>query len=126
MFRPVIRNLILNSLGTFFRPSNSIHILNGHYASINNDFNKEKFRSFLNKINTFCDFIDFDKAIDLIVNEQKVDKPLLAFSFDDGFFGSRNHTDVINFWTDVTKTIYTGFNGHCYRILVPICHGSLS
>lgn len=83
--RHFLRFVYLSFLGNFKRPSNSVHILNGHFIDLNLNPSKTKFDNFLKKLNKKYFFIDFDKACELIKNKEKVDKPLLAFSFDDGF-----------------------------------------
>ena len=74
-------------MGRFKKPSNEIHILNGHYIfKYKNYKSATKFENLVKKLNdNFC-FIDFDLACEKILLKEKFDKPYLAFSFDDGFF----------------------------------------
>ncbi|MDQ9094041.1 polysaccharide deacetylase family protein [Pseudoalteromonas haloplanktis] len=61
--------------------------MNGHFLSreINNE--PAKFRRLLNKLNKEVDFINIEKAVELISSGKatEVKKTLLAFTFDDGF-----------------------------------------
>ncbi len=84
--RFLIRNTYLNLFGSINKPSNSIHILNGHYISRNIDAEDYwKFESLLRNLNEYYSFIKFEDACELISSKVHVDKPLLAFTFDDGF-----------------------------------------
>ena len=84
MFRKLLRNTLLDILGLFSTPTNGIHILNGHRISLKNP-DKEVFARQLKELSHFVQFIDFDKAVELINSQDKVEKPMVAFSFDDGF-----------------------------------------
>ena len=84
--RSFIRNMFLNFAGNFSKPSNGIHILNGHYINKvegNNDV--EQFEELLNQLSKMFDFILFEDACNLIKSGKNLDKPYLSFSFDDGF-----------------------------------------
>jgi peptidoglycan/xylan/chitin deacetylase (PgdA/CDA1 family) len=85
-FTGLFRTFYLSLFGSIKRPSNSIHVLNGHYISRNN--NSEDYRKFdrlLESLNKYFTFVNFEYAIELISNNTVVDKPMLAFTFDDGF-----------------------------------------
>lgn len=67
-------------------PSNSIHVLNGHYINLeNNSSDYIKFEKLLKNLNQYFTFVKFEYACELISNKKEVSKPLLAFTFDDGF-----------------------------------------
>lgn len=83
-YRSFFRAKILEVLGWNAHPANGIHILNGHRISLTNP-NPQVFRKQLSLLSAEVSFIRFEDAIKLIVQKEKVDKPLVAFSFDDGF-----------------------------------------
>jgi peptidoglycan/xylan/chitin deacetylase (PgdA/CDA1 family) len=64
-----------------------VHILNGHQicrGEITGN-TKENFRILLNKLSRYVEFIRFEEAVKRIVSKANIQKPLVAFSFDDGF-----------------------------------------
>jgi peptidoglycan/xylan/chitin deacetylase (PgdA/CDA1 family) len=84
--RILFRNYFLSLLGSIKRPSNSIHILNGHYISKENFSNDyREFENLLQNLVRYFTFVKFEDACELISNKTTVDKPILAFTFDDGF-----------------------------------------
>lgn len=82
--RQSVRNAILDVLGTFSKPANGIHILNGHRVALQNP-NPSIFDRQLELLSKEVRFIRFEKAVEMIKNKIQVDEPLVAFSFDDGF-----------------------------------------
>lgn len=86
-FRSLIRNSVLDILGIFSRPQNGIHILNGHMIcrGVANDQAKDYFSYQLKELSRHVRFIRVEEATSLILNHESVDKPLVAFTFDDGF-----------------------------------------
>lgn len=85
--RSLIRSLVLDILGLFSKPSPYVHILNGHMVDWHHDDDDdgERFAELLAKLHEKCDFVNFEKAVSLVVNYEKVNKPTIAFSFDDGW-----------------------------------------
>lgn len=85
--RAFIRKCILDGLGVFARPANSIHILNGHMISREqaNLMSQKRFYEQLKGLQQSVEFINVEKAVELILNRGEVDHPLVAFTFDDGF-----------------------------------------
>jgi len=84
--RNFLRNITLSVLGFISKPEPGIHILNAHYMNLLNDFDKgEQFKKQLKQILKYGELIRIEKAVELINNKIKVDKPLVAFTFDDGF-----------------------------------------
>lgn len=81
--RSGVRNLVLNTLGTFKKPKPGIHILNGH--RIQKEAEPQTFRDLLKALSEKVEFVRFEKAVSMIVNQEKPSKPFVAFSFDDGF-----------------------------------------
>ncbi len=81
--RSALRNQVLNILGSFKKPQPGIHILNGH--RIQSEVEPETFRLLLSNLSKEIEFIRFEKAVSMIENHEKPLKPVIAFSFDDGF-----------------------------------------
>jgi peptidoglycan/xylan/chitin deacetylase (PgdA/CDA1 family) len=86
--RTILRHGVLDVLGTFSKPAPGIHILNGH--RIENEAEPETFRQLLKNLSKYVTFIRIEDAVKMIVNRQVVDKPLVAFTFDDGFMDCYN------------------------------------
>lgn len=82
--RKISRKIILDILGLFSTPKKGIHILNGHRISLDN-VDSCVFRSQLELLSKKVTFVRFEYAVNLIIKNVKVDKSLVAFSFDDGF-----------------------------------------
>lgn len=85
--RQFIRRIVLNFLGTYSSPSSCVHILNGHMVDWHHDDNSdgERFSKLLFELSKYCDFVNFQDAVKKIENKETVDKPTVAFSFDDGW-----------------------------------------
>lgn len=85
--RAIVRNYILNLLGMFSEPSSCVHILNGHMVDWNHDNNQdgERFAKQLAALHNYCEFVNIEDAIRMIVNREKVSRPTVAFTFDDGW-----------------------------------------
>lgn len=78
--------MFLNFAGNFKKPSNGIHVLNGHYINkIEGNDDAEQFDKLLNQLSKTFDFIRFEDACNLIKAGKNLDNPYLSFSFDDGF-----------------------------------------
>lgn len=91
--RSIVRNTILDILGSFSKPSSYIHILNGHMISRGDgtEADRNKFERLLTHLSSECDFVNIEDAITMIVNHQTVDRPTIAFTFDDGFEDCYTH-----------------------------------
>lgn len=85
--RQFIRSIVLSVLGALKKPSPYVHILNGHMVDWNhdNDADGERFAKQLAELHKFCEFVNFEDAIRMIVNHEKVEHPTVAFTFDDGW-----------------------------------------
>ena len=83
--RYFFRYCFLSLLGKFSSPSNSIHLLNGHFVDLSLTPSRDDFENFLNKLSKTYTFVSFDRACELIRTNAIIDAPMLAFSFDDGF-----------------------------------------
>jgi len=86
-FRNTLRNYILDILALWSKPNPGIHILNGHFLSLNEAASPDLFAGLLNRLRAKgVEFIDFDLAVKLIVKQQlPIDRCMVAFTFDDGF-----------------------------------------
>jgi len=84
--RSGLRSLFLYLVGSFRRPSPYVHILNGHMVDWHHDNEKngQRFASLLEQLHKHCEFVNFETAVDMIINHVVVTKPTIAFSFDDG------------------------------------------
>lgn len=87
--RALLRHITLNLLGTFSVPKPGIHILNGH--RIVNEEEPETFRNLLLDLSKHVMFVRIEDAVSMIVAKKRVDKPLVAFTFDDGFMECYNY-----------------------------------
>lgn len=86
-FRQILRSIFLSTMGSIAKPSPFVHILNGHMIGIHDDsdYNGQRFALLLENLYKYCDFINFENAVDKIINNEKVTRPKVAFSFDDGW-----------------------------------------
>ena len=93
LMRSKIRFQLLNILGSYAKPSNYVHILNGHRISktVPNRNDLETYRSKLLYLRKRCEFVNIEEALDLIINYKKVKKPTIAFTFDDGYEDCYTH-----------------------------------
>jgi peptidoglycan/xylan/chitin deacetylase (PgdA/CDA1 family) len=78
------RHVILSTLGQFRKPANSIHILNGHMSHRTKP-DISYFENLMYKLSKEVTFIRIEDAVDMIMNGTSTNKPLVAFTFDDGF-----------------------------------------
>lgn len=81
--RSFLRNNILNLLGSFSTPKAGIHILNAH--RIEKETDPEAFRHLLTELSKYVTFVRVETAVDMIKRHEKPSKPIVAFTFDDGF-----------------------------------------
>lgn len=89
--RPILRNSYLDIIGKFKEPAIGIHILNGHEIIHRGTDESETFKRRLSELSKFVRFINFEDAVSLIDSKTKVDHPLVAFSWDDGFIEHYTH-----------------------------------
>lgn len=85
--RSSIRGCILNVLGTFFKPAPYVYILNGHMVDRDHDNDEDgrRFANHLAELHKYCDFVNFQEALDMILKRKKVNRCTVAFTFDDGW-----------------------------------------
>lgn len=81
--RTQARNCFLHIMGIFKVPQPGIHILNGHRIAKENE--PSTFRKMLKELSQKVEFIRFEDAVEKIHHHEMPSKPLVAFSFDDGF-----------------------------------------
>lgn len=86
-YRSYLRNKVLNILSYKTTPKPGIHILNGHFLSLNDNASPEIFHNLLVRLSRLgAGFIDFEDAAQRIKNKTfPKNECLLAFSWDDGF-----------------------------------------
>lgn len=87
MIRSFLRSIFLTVAGQFKQPSSYVHILNGHMVDWHhdNDADGMRFSKQLKALHECCDFVNFEDAVQMIVRHESVDRPTIAFSFDDGW-----------------------------------------
>jgi peptidoglycan/xylan/chitin deacetylase (PgdA/CDA1 family) len=85
--RKFLRNRLLDILSINTVPKNGVHILNGHFLSLNPNANPEIFQHLLEGLQKKgVEFINFEDAVNRIVNKNiPQNKCLVAFTWDDGF-----------------------------------------
>lgn len=85
--RNKLRHVFLDFFGALSKPSPYVHILNGHMVDWNHDNEADglRFEELLKALRSSCDFVNFEDAVSLIINHERVNKPIVAFSFDDGW-----------------------------------------
>ncbi len=83
--RNFIRNRILDILGLFSKPTNGVHILNGHRTQ--NELEPETFMELLTQLSQWVKFIRIEDAVKMIMEDyhESYNHPFVAFTFDDGF-----------------------------------------
>lgn len=86
--RSLLRKGILDILGLFSKPAPGIHILNGH--RIADEAEPDTFRNLLISLSKQVEFIRIEDAVAMIERKERPAKPLLAFTFDDGFMECYN------------------------------------
>ena len=84
-FRAQLRSAYLSTAGRLKSPSSSIHILNGHVIGMKAGDNRQKFRNLLRELKRTCDFVRIEDACTMIAQGTAVQRPALAFTFDDGY-----------------------------------------
>lgn len=85
--RTYVRSMILSAIGSFKKPAPYVVILNGHMVNWHhdNEADGERFAKQLAELHKYCDFVNFEDAVRMIVNQEKVDRSTVAFTFDDGW-----------------------------------------
>ncbi len=86
-YRSLFRKHLIDILSFGAKPNVGIHILNGHFLSLNNDAPPEIFQKLLEKLKDYgVKFINFDEAALRIKNSEfPKSECLVAFTWDDGF-----------------------------------------
>ena len=85
--RTNLRSIFLSAIGSFKKPAPYVVILNGHMVNWNhdNDADGERFALQLRELHKYCDFVNFEDAVRMIINQEKVERCTVAFTFDDGW-----------------------------------------
>ena len=81
--RTWLRSRVLDVLGAFATPQAGVHILNGHRITRSSD--ADSFRKMLKELSRSVTFIRIEDAVRMVENKECPNKPLVAFTFDDGF-----------------------------------------
>lgn len=81
--RQTARHLYLDVAGSISKPAPGIHIMNGH--RVQDEPQPDTFRHLLHTLAHEVDFVKVEKAVEMIATGVRPDKPVLAFTFDDGF-----------------------------------------
>lgn len=81
--RAFLRKRLLDVLGTFATPAPGIHILNGH--RVEDECEPDTFAACLAALSRHVTFVRIEEAVELIEKRVCPDKPLVAFTFDDGY-----------------------------------------
>lgn len=86
-YRQKIRKVLLDFLSMGATPKPGIHILNGHFLSLDTDKSSQVFSDLLDKLaEAGVSFTDFEYAVRQINSRRfPEDRCLVAFSWDDGF-----------------------------------------
>ena len=85
--RSLLRSCVLSTLGCIATPAPGIHILNAH--RIEKEIEPDTFRRLLTQLSGQVRFVRIEEAVKMIVNREHPDKPVVAFTFDDGFTYAR-------------------------------------
>lgn len=83
IIRSFLRGQLLNALGSISTPAPGIHILNGHRIELEDE--PATFRHLLSELSRQVTFVDINTAVSMIIARHYPQKPLVAFTFDDGF-----------------------------------------
>lgn len=81
--RSVLRGTFLSIAGQFSKPAPGVHILNGHRTL--GECEPDTFRKMVRKLSEQVKIINVEEAVQMIVNHERPTKPVVAFTFDDGF-----------------------------------------
>lgn len=85
--RQFVRYTFLSIVGSFKRPSPYVHILNGHMVDWHHDNDEDgmRFEKQLKVLHKYCDFVNIEDAVQMIISHKEVSRPTVAFTFDDGW-----------------------------------------
>lgn len=91
-FRAELRAALLSGVGRLRKPSNSIHVLNGHVLGMGGNPSRARFRTLLRQLGEVATLVRIEDACALIRARTPVTRPMIAFTFDDGY--QECHTDL--------------------------------
>lgn len=85
--RKILRNIYLSVMGRIVAPQPYVAILSGHMVDWNHDSDADgaRFLDLLQALKRKCDFVDFQDAVKMITENAVVQRPTIAFAFDDGW-----------------------------------------
>lgn len=107
--RSIAREQILDILGFFSRPSNGVHLLNGHILTHNEDLDASFFDDQLKVLTKQSTIIPFAEAVQILNSKKIINQSLIAFSFDDGFAECYTHI----------APVLEKYNGHACFFICP-------
>ncbi|MFC4633315.1 polysaccharide deacetylase family protein [Dokdonia ponticola] len=87
--RSFIRNVYITLAGTISKPSNEVHLINGHYVTkhvVDKSLHKAIYEEFILYLLSIGDIIPISDALDKINKKHtKNSKPYFVLTYDDGF-----------------------------------------
>ena len=89
--RAALRSGVLSAVGSHARVANGVHILAGHHMGATDLKDREVFRNLLKHLATQARLVNVETASRLIKQEEEVDEPMIAFTFDDSFMDCYSH-----------------------------------
>ena len=83
--REHVKNMYIETYNVFSKPSKNLYFFYGHYAYLEEE--SAEFEVLIEKLSHYVDFINFEDALEIVKTQtfEKIDKPTVCFSFDDGF-----------------------------------------
>ena len=84
-FRSLLRAGVLGAVGRVASISRSVHMLNGHIIGPDGEKSQAAFRRLLSELSKEARLTRVEEACELIGRRSDLDRPHIAFTFDDGF-----------------------------------------
>lgn len=92
--RSYIRRIVLDFLSINSKPQKGIHILNGHRVCLGTP-PPYIFYDMLKELSLCADLISFTDAVEMLKHKTSIDRPYVAFSFDDGLEECYTHISPV-------------------------------
>ncbi len=89
--RTLARSAVLSTVGSRSTIAPSIHLLAGHDTGPPGRSDPDAFRRLLAQLGREADLVRVEDAVAAIRRGDEVDRPMLAFTFDDGFLDCHQH-----------------------------------
>ena len=85
-FYIIAKRQYVDIVGRFTPPQYGVHILNGHYLDVSNDFKAEIFHDTLKELSKEVDFVSIQEGSELVrLKKIPARQKLVCFTFDDGY-----------------------------------------